>query len=151
VTIDGGWKVIGFDTHTARDYTLQITKTRRLVFPVTVFTAMLGNVFQQWTILRSRAHVLAGCRSSHSKLLLPSQDFPVVKVKVMLRPMVQSASLPWNKAPIWSLRPDLYYCQTVADLLMWAALSDERTDLPFICAAGPRQRSLSRVRVPWDS
>jgi hypothetical protein len=23
----------------------------------------------------------------------------------------QSASLPWNKAPIWSLRPDFYYCQ----------------------------------------
>jgi hypothetical protein len=35
----------------------------------------------------------------------------------------QSASLSWNKAPIWSLRPDLYYCQTVADLLMWGALS----------------------------
>jgi hypothetical protein len=30
-----------------------------------------------------------------------------VKVKVMLRPTVQSASLSWNKAPIWSLRPDL--------------------------------------------
>jgi hypothetical protein len=26
----------------------------------------------------------------------------------------QSASLSWNKAPIWGLRPDLYYCQTVA-------------------------------------
>jgi hypothetical protein len=38
----------------------------------------------------------------------------------------QSASLSWNKAPIWGLRPDLYYCQTVADSLMWGALSDER-------------------------
>jgi hypothetical protein len=26
-------------------------------------------------------------------------------------------------------RPDFYYCQTVAGLLMWAALSDERTSL----------------------
>jgi hypothetical protein len=26
----------------------------------------------------------------------------------------QSASLSWNKAPIWGLRPDFYYCQTVA-------------------------------------
>jgi hypothetical protein len=34
---------------------------------------------------------------------------------------------------------------------MWGALSDERTGLSFIYAAGPRQRSLSRVRVPWDS
>jgi hypothetical protein len=26
----------------------------------------------------------------------------------------QSASLSWNKAPIWGLRPDFYYCQIVA-------------------------------------
>jgi hypothetical protein len=38
----------------------------------------------------------------------------------------QSASLPWNKVPIWGLRPGLYYCQTVAGLLMWGTLSDER-------------------------
>jgi hypothetical protein len=32
---------------------------------------------------------------------------------------------------------------------MWDALSDERTGLPFTIAAGPRQRSHSRVLVPW--
>jgi hypothetical protein len=63
----------------------------------------------------------------------------------------QSASLSWNKAPIWGSRSDLYYCQTVAGLLMWGALSDETTDLSFTIAASPRQRSHSRVRVPWDS
>jgi hypothetical protein len=62
----------------------------------------------------------------------------------------QSASLSWNKAHIWGLRPDLYYCWTVAHLLMWDALSDERTGLSFIIASGTRQRSHSRVRVPWD-
>jgi hypothetical protein len=31
---------------------------------------------------------------------------------------------------------------------MWGALSDERTGLSFTTAAGPRQRSHSRVRVP---
>jgi hypothetical protein len=36
----------------------------------------------------------------------------------------QSVSLSWNKAPIWGLRPDFWYCQTVAGLLMWGALSD---------------------------
>jgi hypothetical protein len=36
-----------------------------------------------------------------------------------------------------------YYCQTVAGLLMWGALSDERTGLSFTIAAGPRQRSHS--------
>jgi hypothetical protein len=37
---------------------------------------------------------------------------------------------------------------------MWGALSDERTGVSFAIAAGPRQRSHSRVRVPsiplWD-
>jgi hypothetical protein len=36
----------------------------------------------------------------------------------------QSASLSWNKAAIWGLRPYFYYCQTVAVLLIWGALSD---------------------------
>jgi hypothetical protein len=53
----------------------------------------------------------------------------------------QSASVSWNKAPTWGLRSDLYYCQRVASLLMWDALSDERTGLSFKTAAGPRQRS----------
>jgi hypothetical protein len=35
----------------------------------------------------------------------------------------QSASLSWNKAPIWGLRPDFYYYQRVASLLIWSALS----------------------------
>jgi hypothetical protein len=62
----------------------------------------------------------------------------------------QSASLYWNKAPMWGLRPDFDYCQTVAGLLMWSAPSDERTGLSFTIAAGSSQRSHSRVRVPWD-
>jgi hypothetical protein len=36
-------------------------------------------------------------------------------------------------------RPDFCYCQSVAGLLMWGALSDERTGLSFTIAAGPRQ------------
>jgi hypothetical protein len=62
----------------------------------------------------------------------------------------QSASMSWNKAPIWGLRQDLYYYQTVAGvagLLMWGALSDEWTGLSFTGAAGPRQLSHSWVRA----
>jgi hypothetical protein len=54
----------------------------------------------------------------------------------------RSISKPWS---------DIYYCLTVTVLLLWGALSDERTGLSFVYAAGPRQRSLSRVRVPWIS
>jgi hypothetical protein len=35
--------------------------------------------------------------------------------------------------------------------LIWGALSDERTGLPFTIAAAPQQPSHSGVRVPWDS
>jgi hypothetical protein len=48
----------------------------------------------------------------------------------------QSASLSWNKAPTWGLRPDFYYCLTVAGLLIWGALSEEKTGLSFTIAAG---------------
>jgi hypothetical protein len=60
----------------------------------------------------------------------------------------QPASLSWNKAPFRGLRPDFYYCLTVAGLLILGALSDERTSLSFTIAAAPRQRSNFRVRVP---
>jgi hypothetical protein len=36
-------------------------------------------------------------------------------------------------------------------LLLWGALSDERTGLSFVYAVGPCRRSLSRARVPRDS
>jgi hypothetical protein len=69
-----------------------------------------------------------------------------VKVKFTLRLTVsQSVSLIWNS---W---PDIYYCLTVTVLFLWGALSDNSTGLSFVYTAGPCQRSLSRVRVPWDS
>jgi hypothetical protein len=63
----------------------------------------------------------------------------------------QSVSLSWNEAPIWGIRPYIFHCQTLADLLIWGYLSDERTCLSFAMAAGLRQRSHFRVSVPWDS
>jgi hypothetical protein len=63
----------------------------------------------------------------------------------------QSASLSWNKAPILDLRKDFNCSLTVAVVFIWVVLSDERTGLSLALAAGPRQRSQSLVRVPWDS
>jgi hypothetical protein len=63
----------------------------------------------------------------------------------------QSASLSWNIAPVWGLRPDFYSYQTAAGLLLWGAISGERTGLSFTLAPGPRQCSNFRVRVPWES
>jgi hypothetical protein len=55
------------------------------------------------------------------------------------------------QAPIWGLRPDIYYYKTVAGLVMWGVLSGERKGLPFTIAAGLGQCSHSWVRVPPDS
>jgi hypothetical protein len=85
---------------------------------------------QFWDLPPRRPPRLAGSRWRYSTPP-PHGSQVKVKVKVMLRPTVQSASLSWNKAPIWGLRPDLYYCQTIAGLLKWGALSDERTGLSF--------------------
>jgi hypothetical protein len=67
------------------------------------------------------------------------------KVEVILRLTVsQSVSLGVELQ-------DIYYFLTITVLYFWGAVSDERTGLSFVYAAGPRQRSLSRVPVPWES
>jgi hypothetical protein len=58
----------------------------------------------------------------------------------------QSISKSWCRAP-----PYTSYSLTVTVLFMWGALSDERMGLSFMYAAGPWQRSVSRVQVPSDS
>jgi hypothetical protein len=57
----------------------------------------------------------------------------------------QSASLPWNKAPIWDLRPNLYYRQTVVVLLMWGALSGESWASPAQSFSGPGPVGLATI------
>jgi hypothetical protein len=44
---------------------------------------------------------------------------------------VQSVSESCCQAPISDLRPDSFFCLTVTGLLLWEALSDERTGLFF--------------------
>jgi hypothetical protein len=62
----------------------------------------------------------------------------------------QSASLSWCQAPIWDPRPifphSLFdYFVTVSGLLMWGALSDEKSGLILSVFTGHRQRSLSQI------
>jgi hypothetical protein len=63
----------------------------------------------------------------------------------------QLASLSWNKAPTWGVRPDLDYCLTVAGLLVWGALSDERTGLPFAIATGREGSVALTTRHPLSA
>jgi hypothetical protein len=73
-----------------------------------------------------------------------------VKVKVTLR-LTVSQSVILGVEPQSGSLPDIYYSLTVTVLYFWGDLSDEKTRLSFVYAAGPRQPSLSRVIVLWDS
>jgi hypothetical protein len=81
-------------------------------------------------------------------ILLLATHTPISESESYVTTDGQPTRLSWNKAPIWGLRPDLDYCLTVAGLLVWGALSDERTGLSFAIATGPRQRSHFWVRGP---
>jgi hypothetical protein len=55
----------------------------------------------------------------------------------------------WREAPIWDLRPifpilSLIIFRHFLGLLMWGALSDEKSGLYFSVFAAHRQRSLSQ-------
>jgi hypothetical protein len=87
----------------------------------------------------SRIVCLIWRRLSLQSTLIPSHSsFHLTEPESHITTDGQSASLSWNKAPIWGLWPDFYYCHTVAVLF---SLTRGR-----VC-----QRSHSRVRVPWDS
>jgi hypothetical protein len=58
----------------------------------------------------------------------------------------QSASLSWNKASIWGLRPESVSLSDSCGFVD-VGRSEKRTSLSFTIASGPRQRSY--FRVPW--
>jgi hypothetical protein len=66
----------------------------------------------------------------------------------MLGPMVSRPVCLGIKHPSGAY-DQIFISQTAAGLLTWGALSD-KMGLSFTIAAGLRQHSNSRVRVPWD-
>jgi hypothetical protein len=119
---------------TANLHNSQITTEHFKPFPACcVFTSRsLATAANSGDSSASRAHFL------YSQPLLQNALWTESEAYVMTDG--QQASLSWNKTTFWGLRPDVYYCLTISGLLIWGALSDERTGLSFTIAAGPRQR-----------
>jgi hypothetical protein len=122
-----------------------------------VWLIIMGSEFGDWAYWHFFT-ITSNYNSSHTELLL--HDVCLTNLGLICtNPRVwdcvttdgQSVSLSRNKHPSVGLGPDSYHCERFACLLMWSALSDERTGLSFTIAASPRQGSHSRVQVPWDS
>jgi hypothetical protein len=144
-------RFIGLFWHTIHNCTLQITIRHRLVFSVTIFIVLVGNVFQQRTFVpllpNLRPRRLLAISHQPPTLLtaisgvylnLNSKSKSKSKLHYDQQSVGQSVLVP---SCIWGTRPDFCYCQTAAGLFMWGALSDKRMGLSFTAAAGPRQRS----------
>jgi hypothetical protein len=138
----GFGSVIGFigPFDTARDYTLQFSITHTSVYSH-IFTS-------RCSVTASTADVTLPVDSR----IVPGLSYQQhSESESYVTADGESTSLSWDKAPIWYLRPDFYYCQTVAGLFLWSSLCNERTGLQFAIAAGLRQRSRSRVWVLWET
>jgi hypothetical protein len=73
---------------------------------------------------------------------------PILSLSLMLRPTVSRPVCLGIKHPSGAYDQMFITCVTVTVLFLWGALSYETSGLSFVCAAGPCQRSLSRVRKP---
>jgi hypothetical protein len=99
----------------------------------------------------SQAHITAGWRLKLDSPFLDYCSVCSVSSRVLCYERRSGGQSVLVSSPTWGLRPDFYYCQTVTGLLMWGALSNERTGLSFTIVVGPCQYCHFRVRVPRDS
>jgi hypothetical protein len=130
--------VIGFIEH------LQIVTTSN-------YSAIANSHTLQFTTARKKYSV---CCVFASRCLVAAStpSIPQVKVKFKLR-LTVSQSVSLGVEPHLGRMTGYLLLFDSCGLALRGALSDERRrrGLSFVCAAGPCQRSLSRVRVPWDS
>jgi hypothetical protein len=91
-----------------------------------------------------------GINFHHEYAVLANFPFWDLILSLMLRPTVSRPVCLGVLHPSGAYDLIFITCVTVTVLFLWGALSDQRSGLSFVCAAGPCQRSLSRVRVPWD-
>jgi hypothetical protein len=127
--------------------TTQVTGSQAGGHLTPTFQCSLHRLTFNWQLATELSHSPTSYFTSlHSTALLTTSSRQKSQSQSHIVTDGQSVSKSWCRAS-W---PDIYYCLTVTVLFLWGALSDERTGLSFVYAAGPCQRSLSWVRVPWD-
>jgi hypothetical protein len=119
------------------------------------FCLSRGQVCRLQLLLALASAVIFGSESLRARdriLLSQIRDFPFLSLSLslMLRPTVSRPVCLGVKHPSGAYHQIFITCVAVTVLFLWGALSDERSSLSFVYAARPCQRSLSRVRVPWD-
>jgi hypothetical protein len=78
-------------------------------------------------------------------------DVGWIELSFMLRPTVSRPVCLGIKHPFGAYDQIFIICMTITVLFLWGALSDKKTGLSFVYVAGPCQRNLSLVPVPWVS
>jgi hypothetical protein len=147
ITYYTSYTTVTYYTFTPVDFSAITTVSNYHTLPVSVSCRELPRTLRVWLLPRTAC-------------LSPAENFPrrsppansklLVKVKVTLRLTVsQSVSLGIEPHLGLATRYSLFFYSY--GLILWGALSDERTGLSFVYASGSCQRSLCRVRVPWDS
>jgi hypothetical protein len=122
----------------------------------------MGSGFDDWVYLHF-VTITVNYNSSHIELLnevcltnlceesLPNEFWILLRDEssLMLRPTFSRLFYLGIKHPSGAYDQIFITVRQMRGVLMWGALSDERTRLSFPIVPGPRQHSHSRVRIPW--
>jgi hypothetical protein len=116
----------------------------RSIFPVSTTSAASGPNILFSLLIHSHS---SDFHKPFKEWISPKQ----IKVKSKLcydRRSIGKPVVMWS--PTWGLTPDFFYCQKISSLLIWGALSDDRTGLSFTNTVGTRESHyyilLSQVR-----
>jgi hypothetical protein len=139
-----------FDERTGLSFTVVAGPRRRSHFRVRVpWNSRPYFTVSDSRLIFRRLLRLAGLRRRYSTPS-PHKTRTKLSLSLMLRPTVSRSVCLGVKHPFGAYDQIFITCVTITVLYLWGALSDERSGLSFVCAAGTCQGSLPRVRVPWD-
>jgi hypothetical protein len=116
-----------------------------------LFSTMLSNSPIQFYSFNVRGHVLHPHKTTGKICSVYVNPYKSSQSQSHIATDGQSVSKSWCRATSGAYDQIFFFCSeygirlTVTFFIPWDTLSDERTGLSFVCAAGLCQRSLSRL------